>query len=64
MEKGNEFIVHPNIKEGLANPLHCSRCLTLLINNCKGKWDAFIADDKIVEDEFGTWMKAIDYEDH
>lgn len=46
LDKGDEFIVHSNDEEwGLV----CfSRCLTLLINNCKAKWNVFTADDKVV----------------
>ena len=42
--------------------VYFSRCLTLLINNFKGNWNTFIADDKTVEDELGKWMKTIDHE--
>lgn len=42
--------------------VYFSRCLTLLINNFEGNWNTFIADDKIVEDELGNWMKTIDHE--
>ena len=62
LDKGNEFIVHPNAKEQLTEMAYFSRCLTLLINNFKGNWNTFIADDKIVEDELGNWMKTIDHE--
>lgn len=49
LDKGNEFIVHPNNKEWLTDLVYFNRCLTFLINNCKAKWNMFIADDKIAE---------------
>lgn len=49
VHKGNEFTVHPNEKERLTDLVCFSRCLTFLINNCKAKWNLFIAHDKIVE---------------
>lgn len=64
LDKENGFTLHPDVEDGLADPLCCSRWLTPFINKRRGKWDTFIADDKIVEDECGTWTKTIDHEDH
>lgn len=49
MDKGNEFLVHPHDKEWFTDLVYVSRCLTFLINNCKAKWNMFIAHDEIAE---------------